>query len=96
MGQEALGSECGRAEKLAQDADTLDRSEELLDAAARHALATADRLHSDSKALPNGVGPSRPRALGVSLDLADEARRNPRRDPLEGVLGARCFGLARG
>ena len=96
VGQEALRSEGGRTEKLEQETNALDRSEQLLDAPARDAIAVADRLDSDSQTLPDGLGPSRPAALGVGLDLADEVGRNPRRDPLEGGLDGGGFGLRAG
>ncbi len=47
MSEKPLRSEGRRAEKLKQQAHTLDRSQDLLDAPAGHALAMADRLDSD-------------------------------------------------
>lgn len=82
MGQEALCSEGGRTEKLEQETDAFDRSEQLLDAPAGDAVAVADCLDSDSQALPDRIGSGRPAVLGVGLDFADEGGRNPRRDPL--------------
>jgi hypothetical protein len=84
MGQEALRSERRRTEELEQKTNAFDRSEQLIDASTRDAITVSDRLDSNSQTLPDGVGSSRPAALGVGLDLADEIRRNPRRDPLEG------------
>src|SRR5206468_7576085 len=85
-----------RTEKLEQETNALDRSEQLLDAPAGDAIAVANRLDSEGQTLPDGLGPSRPAALGVSLDLAYEVGRNPRRDPLEGGLRLRRLGPHRG
>ena len=96
MGQEALCSEGGRTEKLEQETNAFDRSEQLLDAPAGDAVAVANRIDSDGQALPNGLGPRCPAACGVGFDFADESGRNPRRDPLERGLDDGGVGLRSG
>ena len=95
VGQEALRSERRRTQELDGHANALDRPQQLLDAPARDAISPADRLQPEGEALADGIGPRRPRALGMSLDLAHEGGRKPRRDPLKGVVVWRGFGPAR-
>src|SRR5207247_5675697 len=66
VGEEALRSEGRRTEKLEQETNALDRSQQLLDAPAGDAVAVTNGLNSDCQTLPDRLGPSRPAALGVS------------------------------
>ena len=82
MGQEPLRPERRRAQEVERQADTFDRSQQFLDAAARDAFSPANRLRSGGQAIPNRIEASRPRALGATLDFANEVGPQPHRDPL--------------
>src|SRR5207247_10241200 len=93
--------EGGRAHHVERQPDTFEGPQQLLGPAGRDTLSIANRLYSDTEAVSNRVRSRRPHAPGVSVDLAHEIGRKPRRDPLERVADAGSFpssqpGSARG
>src|SRR5258708_27959916 len=56
MSEKALCSEGRWPQEFDCQANTLDRSEQLLDANARDALPPVDRLHPNAQPLPNRIG----------------------------------------
>jgi len=101
VGEKPHHPEGGRAHQVEHQPDTFEGSQQLLGPAGRDTCSIANRLHSDAEAVSNRVRSRRPHAPGVSVDLAHEIGRKPRRDPLERVTDAGSFrpsqlGCARG
>jgi hypothetical protein len=83
-----------RTDEIDGRSDSLERFEQLVYSARRHAISAANRLDPDAETVANRVGSSDAGALREGIDLAHERPRQTCGDPLErGLIGGFRAGI---